>query len=90
MPEKILFVCAENTGQSQMAGAFFRKIAPRKSSVLNAGTAPSSLQPDWNVSDLGEETADKVRIIRDEIRLKVLNFLLLLLLVVTSLEESIK
>ncbi|MGY5150860.1 MAG: arsenate reductase ArsC [Candidatus Nitrosopumilus sp. bin_6a] len=41
MPENILFVCVENAGRSQMAEAFFRKLAPTKFNVSSAGTIPS-------------------------------------------------
>lgn len=43
MPEskKILFVCVENAGRSQMAEGFFRKYAPSRFEPLSAGTKPS-------------------------------------------------
>ncbi|MDH5431496.1 MAG: arsenate reductase ArsC [Nitrosopumilus sp.] len=41
MPKNILFVCVENAGRSQMAEAFFRKLAPHKFNVSSAGTIPS-------------------------------------------------
>ena len=40
--KKILFVCVENAGRSQMAEAFFRKYAPEKFLVSSAGTKPST------------------------------------------------
>ena len=40
-PDKILFVCVENAGRSQIAEAFFRKYAPQFY-VMSAGTQPSS------------------------------------------------
>ena len=40
-PDKILFVCVENAGRSQIAEAFFRKYAPQFD-VISAGTQPSS------------------------------------------------
>lgn len=40
--KKILFVCVENAGRSQMAEAFFRKYASDKFSVTSAGTKPIS------------------------------------------------
>ncbi len=40
--KKILFVCVENAGRSQMAEAFFRKYASEKFYVSSAGTKPSS------------------------------------------------
>ena len=39
--QKILFVCVENTGRSQMAEGFFRKYS-QKFEVFSAGTAPKS------------------------------------------------
>ena len=42
MFENILFVCVENAGRSQMAEAFFRKLAPSRFNVSSAGTIPSS------------------------------------------------
>ncbi len=40
--EKILFVCVENAGRSQIAEAFFRKYAPKKFQAISAGTNPAS------------------------------------------------
>ena len=40
--KKILFVCVENAGRSQMAEAFFRKYASEKFLVSSAGTKPST------------------------------------------------
>ncbi|MFB5604639.1 MAG: arsenate reductase ArsC, partial [Candidatus Nitrosomaritimum aestuariumsis] len=40
-PEKILFVCVENAGRSQMAEGFLRIYAP-KFEVISAGTKPES------------------------------------------------
>lgn len=40
--KKILFVCVENAGRSQMAEAFFRKYTLDKFSVTSAGTKPST------------------------------------------------
>jgi len=40
-PKKILFVCLENAGRSQMAEGFFRKYAPQFD-VSSAGTQPKS------------------------------------------------
>lgn len=40
--KKILFVCVENAGRSQMAEAFFRKYASDKFHAVSAGTKPSS------------------------------------------------
>ncbi len=40
--KKILFVCVENAGRSQMAEAFFKKYMPKGFEVISAGTKPSS------------------------------------------------
>ena len=40
MIKKILFVCVENAGRSQMAEGFFRKFAPHGYEVQSAGTHP--------------------------------------------------
>ena len=40
--KKILFVCVENAGRSQMAEAFFRKYMPRGFEAISAGTKPSA------------------------------------------------
>jgi arsenate reductase len=40
--KKILFVCVENAGRSQMAEAFFKKYAQDKFYVSSAGTKPIS------------------------------------------------
>ncbi len=39
-PKKILFVCVENAGRSQMAEGFFRKFAPKGYEPSSAGTKP--------------------------------------------------
>ncbi|MFB5627418.1 MAG: low molecular weight phosphatase family protein [Nitrosarchaeum sp.] len=38
---KILFVCVENAGRSQMAEAFFRKYLPHGFEPISAGTNPA-------------------------------------------------
>lgn len=40
-PKKILFVCVENAGRSQIAEGFFKKYAP-SFEIISAGTNPSS------------------------------------------------
>lgn len=40
--KKILFVCVENAGRSQMAEAFFRKYMPKGFEAISAGTKPSA------------------------------------------------
>ena len=39
--KKILFVCVENAGRSQMAEAFFRKYMSKGFEAISAGTKPS-------------------------------------------------
>ena len=39
---KILFVCVENAGRSQMAEAFFRKYLPDGFEPISAGTKPAA------------------------------------------------
>ena len=41
-PRKILFVCVENAGRSQIAEGFFRKFAPPEFLPQSAGTKPTS------------------------------------------------
>ena len=125
---KVLFVCVENAGRSQMAEAFFKKYAADSFDVTSAGTTPSSqLNPivvqvmkevgidltqqspkllsdnmindsektinmgcmdkescpalfvndilDWNIEDPKEKTIEQVRLIRDDIKSKVLQFI---------------
>jgi protein-tyrosine-phosphatase len=40
--KKILFVCVENAGRSQMAEAFFKKHMPKGFEAISAGTNPST------------------------------------------------
>jgi len=39
--KKVLFVCVENAGRSQMAEGFFRKYLPKGFEPISAGTKPS-------------------------------------------------
>ena len=39
--KKILFVCVHNSGRSQMAEAFFNKLAKGKAVAISAGTQPA-------------------------------------------------
>lgn len=41
MTKTILFVCIHNSGRSQMAEAFFNRMAQGKAKALSAGTRPS-------------------------------------------------
>lgn len=38
--KRILFICVENAGRSQMAEGFFRKYAPKGYEAISAGTKP--------------------------------------------------
>ena len=40
--KSVLFVCVHNSGRSQMAEAFFNKLAGGKAQALSAGTQPAS------------------------------------------------
>jgi len=40
--KKILFVCVENAGRSQMAEGFFKKFSPKGFEPFSAGTKPTS------------------------------------------------
>ncbi|MBT5200442.1 MAG: arsenate reductase ArsC [Thaumarchaeota archaeon] len=127
MTKKVLFVCVENAGRSQIAESFFRKYGGDSFHVTSAGTTPSSqLNPiviqvmdeigidvtqqspkllsddminnsktvnmgcmdkescpalfvndviDWNIDDPKGQSIEQVRIIRDEIKLKVLKLI---------------
>jgi len=124
--KKILFVCIENAGRSQMAEAFFRKYMPYGFNVTSAGTNPiSEINPivlqamqeiginiknktpqhltnemicdsiavnmgcmdkescpalfvkdvlDWNIPDPKGKSIEEVRLIRDQIEIKVKEF----------------
>lgn len=41
MNPKILFVCVENAGRSQIAEAFFKKYCPTRFQAISAGTKPA-------------------------------------------------
>lgn len=41
--KKVLFVCVENACRSQMAEAFFNKLASGKAIAMSAGTKPSNM-----------------------------------------------
>ena len=40
--KKVLFVCVENAGRSQIAEGFFKKLAPSEYEGISAGTKPVS------------------------------------------------
>ena len=40
--KKVLFVCVENAGRSQIAEGFFKKLAPSECEGISAGTIPVS------------------------------------------------
>ncbi|MDE1763591.1 MAG: arsenate reductase ArsC [Thaumarchaeota archaeon] len=125
--KKVLFICMENAGRSQMAEAFFRLYTPKGYEPISAGTRPTAeINPtvvqvmkeldidiskqkpkmltseiiqdsiinvnmgcvnknecpavfmqnsiDWNIEDPKEKSIEKVREIRDDIKLKVMRF----------------
>lgn len=42
-PAKVVFACVENAGRSQMAAAFFNKLAdPKRARAISAGTRPGT------------------------------------------------
>ena len=43
LEKRILFVCVENAGRSQMAEGFFRKISPAEYQPMSAGTNPTDI-----------------------------------------------
>ena len=55
---RVLFVCVENAGRSQMAEAFFRKYAPEKFHAASAGTSPGSRVNPVVVRAMREEGID--------------------------------
>lgn len=55
--KKILFVCVENAGRSQMAEGFFRKLGPSKYQPISAGTKPVS-----QINPLAMEVMEEVGI----------------------------
>lgn len=56
-PKKILFVCVENAGRSQMAEGFFRKYCTSEHEPQSAGTKPIGA-----VNPLAVEAMDEVKI----------------------------
>ena len=41
-PSKVVFACVENAGRSQMAAAFFNRLAsPKRARAISAGTRPA-------------------------------------------------
>jgi protein-tyrosine-phosphatase len=70
MTKKILFVCVENAGRSQMAEAFFKKYASKKFLAQSAGTKPTlNVNPRviQAMNEIGIDLAcNKPKIITDE------------------------
>jgi len=69
-PRKILFVCVENAGRSQMAEGFFRKFAPPEFLPQSAGTKPTSEINPLAVQVMNEVgidiTGQKPKVLSDE------------------------
>ncbi len=57
LEKKVLFVCVENAGRSQMAEGFFRKYAPKGWAPISAGTRPTP-----EINPLAVEVMKEVRI----------------------------
>ena len=55
--KKILFICVENAGRSQMAEGFFRKYAPNEYEAISAGTKPTAA-----INPVAVEAMKEVRI----------------------------
>jgi arsenate reductase len=70
-PKKILFVCIENAGRSQMAEGFFRKFALPEFLPQSAGTKPASEINPLAVQVMKEVgidiTGQKPKVLSDEI-----------------------
>lgn len=61
--KKVLFVCVENAGRSQMAEGFFRKYAPAGFEPQSAGTKPTgTINPIaiQAMAELGVNIADQI------------------------------
>ncbi|MGQ0606136.1 MAG: arsenate reductase ArsC [Candidatus Nitrosotenuis sp.] len=56
--KKILFICVENAGRSQMAEGFFRKYAPAGYEPYSAGTKPTSVINPLAVQAMSEAGID--------------------------------
>lgn len=56
--KKILFVCVENAGRSQMAEGFFRKYAPSGYEPQSAGTKPTDVINPFAVQTMREAGID--------------------------------
>jgi protein-tyrosine-phosphatase len=65
--KRVLFVCVENAGRSQMAEGFFRKYAPKTYQPISAGTKPSE-----RINPLVVQAMEEVRIGIDGQKPKVL------------------
>jgi arsenate reductase len=58
-PQTILFACVHNAGRSQMAAAFFNRLAdPARARAVSAGTAPGSQVHPEVIDAMGELGVD--------------------------------
>lgn len=55
---KILFVCVENAGRSQMAEGFARQLAPAGTEILSAGSRPAQVLNPVAVAAMQEKGID--------------------------------
>ncbi|OGO06133.1 MAG: arsenate reductase [Chloroflexi bacterium RBG_13_54_9] len=56
--KKVLFVCVHNAGRSQMAEAFFNRLAKGKTSAVSAGTVPATQIIPTVIEAMGEVGID--------------------------------
>ena len=45
-PQKILFLCVNNSARSQLAEAVAKSLAPKETTVLSAGSQPTQVRPE--------------------------------------------
>jgi arsenate reductase len=66
----VLFACVHNAGRSQMAAAWFNRLAdPAKAVALSAGTEPGP--HDWPLGDPKGQPIERVRQVRDDVERRV-------------------
>jgi protein-tyrosine-phosphatase len=83
--KKVIFVCVHNSGRSQMAEAFARRLGAGKIAAesadriitmgcgVDAEVCPAAFLPteDWGIDDPKGQPIERVREIRDEIEQRV-------------------
>lgn len=74
--KRVLFVCVENAGRSQMAEAFFNKYAPKSFQAISAGTKPTieiNQTVKQAMSEIGIELCGKPKMLTDDVYDKIVN-----------------